>query len=317
MRPVLLDQGLRARRRGPRAPSPAAPRSAAAARRGPPRRGARCRSAARARRPARAAGPRSAPISSSRSGRARSACLAGLRGPGQRVLELRRAPPGRPAATAWATAASRARRSRRASARGPARALLRGRRGRARRRARRAPGPAPPRCARRAGPPSRPAAAGPGTLLQLVAHAVSGRRARRPSGASLGRGEPLLELGQGRRGRRRAAPRAAAIERSQPLGLAAGGPGLRPELPELLGHGGHPGVGLVQPVQGGLRRPASATRLLLQGRLQREAGPVEAVTGLDEARGRLVDRGLHLEQARRGGRAAGGPVARRARRPRG
>ncbi len=114
---------------------------------------------------------------------------------------------------------------------------------------------------------------------------------------------PLLELGQ----RRPVGVQLLDGQRDrpvQPLGLAAGRPGLGAELPELLGHGRHPGVRLVQPVQGRLHVPGR-DGLLVQRRLQGEPGPVDPVAGLAEPGGGLVDRGLHLEQARRRGRPAG------------
>ena len=93
---------------------------------------------------------------------------------------------------------------------------------------------------------------------------------------------PLLELGQ------RGPVGVQLLDRGgdrpvQPLGLAAGRAGLRAELAELLGDGGHPGVRLVQPVQRGLRRRGSRAACSSRRGLQREPDPLDPVAGLDQA----------------------------------
>ena len=149
---------------------------------------------------------------------------------------------------------------------------------------------------------------GAGGLLELVAQRGVGlgvvRAVRPESGGCV---VALLELGEG-------GPVGVQLldgggDRAlQPLGLAAGRAGLGAELAELLGDGGHPGVRLVQPVQRGLHVPGRE-RLLVQRGLQGEPEPLDPVAGLGQRASGVVDRGLHLEQARRGGRAAGGALA--------
>ncbi len=117
-----------------------------------------------------------------------------------------------------------------------------------------------------------------------------------------GLGEPVALLGATARPRRAAswaaasravssssvtwsASRAAvadAIDGGEPLGLAGGGARRRAELAELLGDGGHPGVGLVQPRERGLD-PRLGGRGGLGGPGELEAHPLAAVRGLGRA----------------------------------
>ena len=125
-------------------------------------------------------------------------------------------------------------------------------------------------------------------------------------GVLLGAGQPCLELPEPfevlRPGLLRLGDRPL-----EPLGLAAGGPGLGAELAELLGHGGERRVGLVQLGEGDVDALLGLVPLPLQaGHV--EAEPLGRRDRLGQLLGRLVDRGLDLDEAGLAGRAAGGDV---------
>ncbi len=247
---------------------------------------------------------RSTPSSASRSARARSACS---RTSAARASECSRCASADCAASATsrATAASRARRTRRASALArPSRSWAAARSSWSARpdsaRTRSSPVRTARRCSTSAWRAARAA------VLELVPQGGVGLGVVRPGGARRRCRVPLGELGQ--RGPVGLEGLGCGRDRAlDPLGLAAGGAGLGAELAQLLGHRRHPGVRLVQAVEGCLH-VAGRVSLLLERGLQREPHPVDAVTRRDQAGAGLVDRGLHLEQARRGGRAAGGPL---------
>jgi hypothetical protein len=89
----------------------------------------------------------------------------------------------------------------------------------------------------------------------------------------------------------------------EPVGLGAGGASSATELAKLLGHGGEPRVGLVQPRQRGLDSSGRLAALAV-GRGEGEAHPLAACGRLLQPRRHLVDGRLHLEQARGTRRAA-------------
>ena len=216
--------------------------------------------------------------------------------------------PARYAAPACTAAAVRA--SRRhplaaghAPGRGPA---ARSRRpGAGRRRGRPGPGPAPPACAARAGRPSRPPRASRASSASRSRSAGSGSVV---VGGLRRSGEPLLQLGQPRH---IAVPGllGASDRLAQPLGLVVGGPGGRAELAELLGQRRHRRVRLVQPGQrhlDGVRRGLAVPLVELALGEPQPVGRCGSPR-LSRSLG-VVDRGLHLDQARLGARAAGGEV---------
>ena len=172
------------------------------------------------------------------------------------------------------------------------------------------------RCAGRAAPPSR--RCGP------LAARRRGGRGRRWTGRPRSRSSP---------GPPRAAPASAACSvlvgrDARRVGLGDGLLGAldlgrrgcartAPSAAELLGDGGHPGVGLVQPLEGGLDAgPIGAGAACGGG--EREAGAQLARwPSRHPALVASVDRGLHLEQARRRGCCRRGPCPGRRRRRRG
>ncbi len=125
-------------------------------------------------------------------------------------------------------------------------------------------------------------------------------------GRVLGRGEPLLEVGES------GEVLVAGLLRprdggGEALGLALGRPGHRAELAELLRDGSQGRVGLVELGQGHVHPLLGLAALVC------EPGDVEAeslagVGGCGELLGGLVDRGLHLDQAGPARGAAGGEV---------
>ena len=219
-------------------------------------------------------------------GPGRLGALAGLGRAGQRVLQVGErglrgqrdlAAPPRPRGPGAL---------RRACGPGPVRRAPGRRPGPAGRPGRPAPGPAPRRCAPRAGPRPRPAGR-PGRPPRARRAARCRARASSSAVADCCRGGvPLLELGQRRPVGRRAASTAGRDRALQPLGLAAGGAGLGAELAELLGHGRHPGVGLVQPVQGGLHVPGRDGLLVHAPPAARTAARSSRCAGLAEPGGR-------------------------------
>ena len=126
-------------------------------------------------------------------------------------------------------------------------------------------------------------------------------------GLDLGGGEPLGELGQ---------LGAVVLERAggglerllQPRGLGVRGAGRRAEVAQLLGDGGERGVGLVEAVERRLVRRAGR-RLGLGGADELEPHALGVGGRLRDARAGLVERGLQVQGAGRGGRAAGRAVA--------
>ncbi len=143
---------------------------------------------------------------------------------------------------------------------------------------------------------------GPGRVGQPLA----GRGVRFLLGGGLGRGQPLLQLGEAGTGLLAGGLGGGDLG-GQPLGLATGGPGDGAVLRQLLGHGGQGRVGLVQPRQRDVDPVGRVEPPLLQGlRLERE--PFDGVGGPGQLLGGLVDRRLHLDQAGRGRGAAGGEV---------
>ena len=126
------------------------------------------------------------------------------------------------------------------------------------RRAARSSGSARPASARTRSSPVRTASRASTSAWRaarrLAGERARGRRrsARRRRARPAARGEPLAQLGAGAARRPRGAPRraasAAASRSASPLAARA----VRAELAELLGDGGHPRVGLVQPAEGGL-----------------------------------------------------------------
>ena len=125
-------------------------------------------------------------------------------------------------------------------------------------------------------------------------------------GVGLGPGEPALELGEP--GLVLLAGGLGLLDRpGQPVRLGPGGPHLRAELAELLGHRGERGVGLVQLGEGDVDPLLGVVPLVVQpGHVEGE--PLGRGDGLGELGGRLVDGGLDLEQARLARRAAGRDV---------
>ena len=136
-------------------------------------------------------------------------------------------------------------------------------------------------------------------------------------GASCGRGEPALELGQPGEVAARAPPGRSAMAWAMRSASDAGGARLRAVVPELLGHGGERGVGLVQlgqrDVDAAAGRPAARTR----GGEMSKPEPLGRGDRLGQRGRGLVVRRLDLEQAGLALRAAGGEVGAVARRRRG
>jgi hypothetical protein len=82
------------------------------------------------------------------------------------------------------------------------------------------------------------------------------------------------------------------------LGLALGAADDGAEVTQLLADGAHPGIGLVQPLQAGLDPLLHVGDAIPHAR-QRELGLLDHASGGGSSGASRLQRGLHLQQARR------------------
>ena len=159
---------------------------------------------------------------------------------------------------------------------------------------RRSPVPAPRWCAPPDVPRPRPAG--------LPRPRLRRRRERPGSGSSSDCGSALARSSRADSSTRVASSAASACSEAtrdpfDPLGLRARRTGLLPEVAQLLGDGSHPGVGLVEPIQGRLGRRRGCLSLRTQtGQL--EAEPLGLVGGVRQLGAGRLERGRQLDPAR-------------------